>query len=247
MDRSALVRLDDVPATAAPVRMDLYGPIHKALRAFMFDTVARLGRCDAGDPAELADTVARARGLLHIMRGHLTHENGFVHPAIEARRPGGSAITGEDHEEHERAIAALDGALDLLEAIDDARRPATLHRTYLRFARFVAENLEHMEVEETHNTALLHAAYDDAELMDIHDRLLASIPPAELMTDLRWIVIGVSHPERVGILTDMRAKAPPPAFAAVIDMCRDVLSPNDWGKLANALGLPAGAGLVEVW
>ena len=58
MDQSTIIRFDDaLPLHAAP-RLDLYGPVHKGLRAFMFDTLGRLGRCDADDPAELERTLA---------------------------------------------------------------------------------------------------------------------------------------------------------------------------------------------
>lgn len=43
------------------------------------------------------------------------------------------------------------------------------------------------------------------------------------------------------MLADMRAKAPPPAFAAVLDLVRPHLSAREWDKLAQALDLPAEA------
>ena len=247
MDHSTLIRFDDALALDAPPRMDIYGAVHKGLRAFMFDTLARLGRCDAADATEVADTLAAARGLLATMRLHLKHENAFVHPAIEARRPGAALATIDDHVEHEAAIGALGAELDAIEAAPPARRAQRLYRTYLRFARFVAENLEHMEVEETHNTAVLRDAYDDAEIGEMIGRLLASIAPADAAVFHRWMFVGMSHDERVGMLSAMRAMAPAEVFDAEVARARDVLAPRDWGKLANALGVPAGAGLVEVW
>ncbi len=247
MDQSTIIRFDDaLPLDAAP-RLDLYGPVHKGLRALMFDTVARLGRCDAGDAREVADTLAAVRTLLWVCERHLHHENAIVHAAMESRRPGSSAMTADDHVGHVDAIAALRDQVDATEAVAPAHRPRALYRLYLRVARFVAENLEHMEVEETHNTAVLRDAFDDAGLAQVHDRILASIPPEEMALFMRWILVGISHEERVGMLTGMRANAPAPAFDATVSTCRDLLAPNDWAKLAKALGLPAVAGLVEIW
>ncbi|RPH45777.1 MAG: hypothetical protein EHM87_04910 [Burkholderiales bacterium] len=247
MDQSTFIRFDDaLPLDAAP-RIDLYGLVHKGLRAFMFDTLARMGRCDANDPQDLADTLSATRQLLAVLHGHLHHENDFVHAALEARRPGASRPTAEDHEGHEQAIAALEAAVDELGSIDAARRPRAAYRLYLRLARFVAENLEHMEVEETHLTALLRDAFDDTELAAIHERLVASIPPEELATVHRWIFVGITHDERVGMLSAMREHAPAPVFEGSVARCRDLLAPRDWAKLARALDLPAVAGLVEIW
>jgi hypothetical protein len=44
--------------------------------------------------------------------------------------------------------------------------------------------------------------------------------------------------ERAGMLADMRAQAPAPAFAAALDLVRPHLSEREWAKLAASLGLP---------
>ena len=246
MDRSTLIRFDDTSTDAAS-RVDFYGPIHKALRSFMADTLVRVGRCDPADAYDLGDALGALRALLATMRGHLEHENTFVHPAIEARRPGASRLAADDHDEHVGAIAALSDAADALEAAPAAERAPLRRRLYLGLSRFVAENLEHMVVEETGLTAVLREAYDDAELGAIHDRLVASIPPAEHAATMRWMMAAIGHDERLGMLLAMRAHAPAPVFDGTVSICRDVLAPRDWAKLAKALELPAVAGLVEIW
>ncbi len=247
MDRSTTIRFDDALPLDAPRRLDLYGPVHKGLRSLMFDTVTRLGRCDADDAIELGHALSALRTMLMVCEGHLRHEDEFVHAAMEARRPGSSASTDDDHREHGRAIAALRDLLDATAAAPDEVRAQALYRLYLRTARFVAENLEHMELEETHNTWMLRDAYDDAELAALHDRIIASIPPEEHAIVQRRILGAIPHGERVAMLTGMREHAPRPAFDAAVSLCRDVLAPNDWARLARALGLPAVAGLVEIW
>ncbi len=68
-------------------RFNLYAGIHKALRAFMADTLLTVGRTDPTDGAELARTVAQVVELMALCANHVAHENGFVHPALEARCP----------------------------------------------------------------------------------------------------------------------------------------------------------------
>jgi hypothetical protein len=64
------------PAAApAPQRVDLYTPIHKALRAFMSATLHDVGRMDAADDAEVAAALAQTRSLLEMCQGHLEKEN----------------------------------------------------------------------------------------------------------------------------------------------------------------------------
>jgi hypothetical protein len=96
-----------------------------------------------------------------------------------------------------------------------------------------------MHVEETAHNAVLWAHYTDAELAAIHEALVASIPPEEMMLVARWMLPSVGAAERLGMLLDMRSKAPPPAFAAVLETIRPHLSAGDWSKLARGLALDA--------
>ena len=112
---------------------------------------------------------------------------------------------------------------------------ASSSRVYLLLSLFVADNFEHMHEEETAMNDLLWATHTDAEIIALHDRLVASIPPQETMALMHWMLPQVGHAERVMILADMRAKAPAPAFAAVLDIAGRVLSAADATKLRDAL------------
>jgi iron-sulfur cluster repair protein YtfE (RIC family) len=90
-----------------PARHDLYAAIHKALRHFMVDTLMRLSRVDVADPEDLQQTLGQLDELLILCGQHLHNENSFIHPALEAGRPGVSARIGAEHEEHVQAIAEL--------------------------------------------------------------------------------------------------------------------------------------------
>ncbi|HEY9239150.1 MAG TPA: hypothetical protein VIP10_09970, partial [Burkholderiaceae bacterium] len=94
-------------AVNAPERVNLYVEIHKALRSFMCDTLGRVGRVDVLDADELAGTLGQLDALLALCRSHIQHENDFLHSAIEARLPAGSARTASDHDDHFESIAML--------------------------------------------------------------------------------------------------------------------------------------------
>lgn len=233
-------------AEAQAPRMDMYGGIHKAMRAFMADTLLAVGRMDADDALELAETTERVLGLLQACRSHLRHENEFVHAAMEARAPGACASVAHEHEEHLQHIERLATLVQALRDCAAAQRFAVQQRLYGELGLFVAENFRHMHVEETVHNAVLWARYSDAELVAIHDALVASIPPEEMMGTVRWLVPFMSPVERVGLLADIRAKAPPPAFDAILAAARPHLTEREWAKLARALGLPPVQGLVAV-
>jgi iron-sulfur cluster repair protein YtfE (RIC family) len=227
-----------VAATEAP-RMDMYVGIHKAIRALMADTLLAVGRMDADDELEVAQTTQRVLELLEFCRSHLQHENDFVHTAMEARAPGSTAVIAGEHEEHVRHIDELAQAVAALRALAARSRDAAVLALYRQLSLFIAGNFQHMHVEETAHNAVLWARYTDAELEAIHHALVASIPPQEMMYVVRWMVPFMNPAERAGMLQGMRANAPAPAFQAALDTVRPHLTAREWDKLAQALGLAA--------
>ncbi len=233
-------------AAAATPRFDVYTTIHKALRQFMADTLARAGRLDADDDREREMVLDQVEALLLQMRSHLQHENHFVHAAIEARRPGGSRTTAADHVGHLESMRNLEDEAQALRHARPAQRGALALRLYRHLGVFVGENLEHMHVEEIENHASLWELYTDDELMDMHARLLASIGPDEMATTARWMAASLNPQELATLFTEARRNAPPEAFSALLDIARAQLDDSRWAKLARALGEPPVPGLVTV-
>ena len=232
-------------APAATPRVDLYAPIHKALRHFMTDTLHRVGRMDVADADDMGRALGQLDALLEECLHHLQRENEFMHQAMEARQPRGASRTADDHVEHIDSIEALQAEAAALRAAPQADRAMLGLRLYRHLALFVAENFQHMHVEETHNNAVLWAHYSDAELAALHDRLLDSIPPAEKAAIGRWMVPAMTPFERAMMFGEMKAHAPAPAYRAMLDAVRPHLDDTAWAKLARALGEPQAPGLVD--
>lgn len=224
------------PATTAP-RLDLYVPIHKALRALMFDTLARIGRIDLDDAGDRGAALEQAELMLEQLESHLHHENEFVHAAIEARRPGAAQATADAHLDHVDTIAALRGEIAALRAAPAVGQALAASRLYRHLALFIAENLEHMHYEETANNAALWALYSDDELHAIQDRLVAHIDARILASALPWLAAAMTPAETLGLFADMQTKMPPEPFHAALLGVRDRLEPARFERLAAKLGI----------
>jgi hypothetical protein len=218
--------------TTHALRLDLYAAIHKTLRLAMTDTLARIGSLDVADAAQRRDVTAQLRDMLDFCRSHVEKENAYVHPAIEARCAGTSLRIAGEHDEHLAAIDALEVDASVLEAAPDA---AVAFRLYRHLALFVAENFEHMDHEETAHNDALWSAYTDAELLEIHLRIVSSIAPAEMAKVLHWMLPALNHAERVGLVASM----PPQAFDGAMQVARERLSGSESSKLARAFELDA--------
>lgn len=231
-------------SAAATPRFDVYTTIHKALRQFMADTLARVGRLDAHDDREREAVLDQVEALLLQMRSHLQHENEHVHAAIEARRPGGSRTTAADHVGHLESMRNLEDEAQALRHARAEQRPVLALRLYRHLSVFVGENLEHMHIEEIENHASLWALYSDEELMAMHARLMATIGPEEMALTARWMAAALNPQELAALFGEVRQNAPAEAFAALLDIARSQLDQNRWATLARALGLPPVPGLV---
>lgn len=225
-------------------RFNIYLQIHKGVRAALATVLLQVGRTDPRDDAEVAASLDAVRDLMALLQGHLEHENDWIHRALELRSPGSSAATAADHADHLEALAALEATVRIVEASAAEARAAALLRLYRQLALFVAENLEHMHIEETDNHAALAARYTDDELRELDRRLVGSIEPAAMMAALRWMLPALNAPERAGLLAGMRAAAPAEVVDAVLQMIRPHLSARDWAKLGAAIG-PMPAPLVS--
>ena len=226
---------DPTPARPARPRFDIYAIIHKALRAAMTDALLAAGRLDARDAREVTDTVARVDALLDFCQFHLEKENRFVHPAMEARRPGSTRGIAVEHVQHEAAIARLRRRVDALARAPLATREAVAHALYLELSLFVGENFVHMHEEETVNNAVLWDAYTDAEIAAIEREIRAALTPPQLQYGVRWMLPAMTPAQRAGMLTELRAAAPAPVYAGVLAAARAHLDADGWRKLEAAL------------
>jgi hemerythrin-like domain-containing protein len=222
-------------------RRDFYAPIHKALRLFMTRTLCSVGSTDPADAQEVHATLDLLERLLALCESHLQHENEFVHPALERARSGSAARVGAEHDHHSEAIADLRDLAALVADSPEAARGAALSRLYRTLALFVAENLQHMHVEETAHNAVLWAAYSDEELDAIEHTLVTSIAPATMLEALHWFLPALNAPERAGMLGGIKQGMPPEPFRAVLDIAQRTLSPRDHALLLRDLGLAAAA------
>lgn len=234
MNHETRAQLPSSSSTAA--RVDIYVGIHKALRAMMLDTLQAVSRIDANNSAEMHAVCERVLELADACASHLGHENDFVHAAMEARRPGSSGRIAGEHVEHLIAIAQLRDAVSSLCAASrgPAQDQAAL-QLYRQLALFVGENFAHMHIEETQHNEVLWSCYSDDELSALEGAIVASLPPAENLMYMRWMIPAMTPAERAGLLGGIQAAAPAPVFAAILDTVQPHLGQQDWAKLTKML------------
>jgi hemerythrin HHE cation binding domain-containing protein len=223
-------------------RPDEYRFIHKALRLFMADTLAVVGRLDPADPSDVIDAVKQVQDLLAFCRSHLKHENAFLHPSMEARAPGSSARIANEHVHHDETIDNLAMDAAALEAGSSGpARMVAADALYSKLALFIGENFVHMHTEETENNAVIWATHSDQDILAIHRAVMAALTPDEMARGARWMIAALNPPQRAAFLSEIRQSAPLPVFEGLLDLAKAHLSDLEWRKLAQAMTQRAAA------
>ncbi|HSV54597.1 MAG TPA: ester cyclase [Burkholderiaceae bacterium] len=230
------------PATlpAAPAaRLDLYSQVHKGLRAFLCATLVEWGRLDSACDQEAKSALDQLDALLDFCAGHIEKEDRYVHPAMEARSPLSTRQVAHEHEEHAQAIQRLRTAAHDVACTRGLAREKAASALYGALAVFVAENLAHMQVEESQHNAVLWAHYSDEELAEIYGAIMAATSPADMDLSARWLVPNLTPAERTALIGGLRASMPGEVFAAILALIRPHLPRQEWRRLCAALDLPA--------
>ncbi|MFZ5446486.1 MAG: hemerythrin domain-containing protein [Myxococcota bacterium] len=218
-------------------RPDLFSAVHKGLRALMFDTLHLLSRCDPSDDFDVERTAHQLRALVRLCERHLHDENTFIHPSLDARRPGLVWEAAEAHDAQAQYATDFLRLATRLESPGVAQRASLLRSLIGKLSEFIAHQLVHMHLEETRHTPALHETHTDDELHAMHRAIVSSIPADELALFLRWMVPALSHGERVELLTGLRAAPSPEPFHGALALARAHLAPRDFAKLCEALGV----------
>lgn len=213
-----------------------YRNIHKALRRYLLDRVALIGRLDPDDTSDLQTWRATMEELLKVMNDHLVHENTFFHRALHHKGSANVTHFDGDHSQHLQKMALLKRQIIAVMHAEGGKT-ALAYQAYLELTRFVAENLEHMADEETLLTESLWMLFSDEEILAIEHRLVSSLTPEENQFYLRLMLPALNHPERVELLQSMRQGAPEAVFSAALESAQALLNERDWARLVAALNI----------
>lgn len=217
-------------------RYNIYTLIHKGLRASMCQNLVDLGRLDDSDSDAVLTQLEATENLLHFCRGHLQHENDFIHTAIRELRAA-PLKTADDHVEHDLEIESLLCYIAQIKYLSAPERASALQALYAGFSLFVAENFNHMRVEETYNAELLWEFFSDAEIHAIEQRLVASLAPEDNLRSLLIMLPNIRHGERIQLLEGFRQAVPADVFQMTLNLLKPLLNTKEWLKLNRDLNI----------
>jgi hypothetical protein len=224
------------PVRFRPVVLDLYRGIHKGIRGELFAVVGEAGRVDPSDNNGLAALAGQVRSVAHFLEHHAATEDAHIGPVLDEQVPDIAARIAEDHESFDRRVAGLCSLAEEVRSVPGSRNEA-VHELYIELASFTGSYLLHQDFEERVINPTLEETIGVAEMVRIHEAIIATMEPQELMQSLAAMLPAMNIDDRAGLLGGMHANAPEPVFAAVWSLAGSVLTPFDHQAVGQRLGI----------
>jgi len=222
-------------------RPNRYQPIHKALRAALFDATALVARTEFAHPAEAAAAARTVATLLDLLDGHAHHEEALVMPEVAKHAPALVAALETDHGRLDGLQAELRALLPRTCSDVTPEREAAGQLLGRALNLLVADHLRHMDREESEAMPVLWAHLTEAELDVMDGRIRAAVPAERMPVMMRLMLPAMSTPECAALLSAARAQMPPAVFSQLSGLAREALGPERWENTARRVGLDTAA------
>lgn len=217
-------------------RYNSFGVIHKALRAMMYDTALTLQQTYFADVEEAEIALSKVETVIHEFEHHAHHEDTFILPAIETFEP--QLVENfenehvKDHELGSRLITLLNIYRSLETSEERINCGSCINKSFRDFMVF---NIEHMAKEEIEINRVLWANYTDQELVELTDRLVASIPAEQKILTTKWMLRSINKGEAIAWLKAVKQTAPSFVFEALYQMAETELPEQTRSAVLEAI------------
>lgn len=217
-------------------RYNIFFPVHKGLRALLFDTCRNLQQANFTDAGQAGEITEQVRTVIELFESHAQKEDGHVFSAIAAYEPSVVDAFEQEHVEDHALGQSLQNWLTAYGyAVAPSAKQTIGEELTKAFVQFTVFNLRHMAKEEDVINPLLWRYYTDAELHGITEAIIKSIPPQQMAFFSRWMVRGLNNTEILSWLSGVKASAPQPVFEGLLSIAEAELNPHRWRFVQDAL------------
>ena len=138
---------------------------HKYISAVINDVVRLMATTDFTVPSAVARVKTDLQALWPILAWHSLYEDEILHPMLAEKGVYLYAQVEAEHAENKQKIVALENQLStIMTSTNRTEQIAFGYQLYLSFRKFSAENLMHLDAEETLLLPEFYRLYSDDEL-----------------------------------------------------------------------------------
>lgn len=218
------------------MRYNIFNQIHKALRALLYDTALGLQRTTFTNSAETEMILQRLRSVLEMFDKHADHEDNFILPAIAKFEPSLVDAFEQEHDEDHKLAEDLRNLTGSFQQMQTAEEQVKAGEQILHsFIAFMNFNLAHMQKEETVLNERLWKYYSDIEIIEIDNRIVASLPVEEMNFASTWMMQGLNNTEITRWLKEVQTAAPEFVFTSLFSIAEKELPADRFRSILENL------------
>lgn len=217
-------------------RYNSFNLIHKALRAMLYDAALALQQTYFPDPAETEICLAKVESTIEQFEQHAHHEDTFVLPAIAVFEPELVAAFEKEHVEDIELGDRLKTLLNIFRSLESDEGKVNCGSCMNKaFHDFMIFNLAHMGKEELLINQALWKHYTDQELLDLTEKLTASISITQKMFTSKSMLRSINKDEAISWLKAVKRSSPTFVFQALFELAETELPEQVRAEVQDAV------------
>ena len=217
-------------------KTDLFTFIHKSIRSMIYNAASKLQTADFTDEKEVKNLLTSLRHDLDLLHEHAVNEDNIIFPEIADEEPQMIEVLNEEHKKLEAKLNSILALIEKIEHTNSIEERMLLGNSLNSlFNDFIADYLAHMNHEES---TVLEASFKyltDEELIAIRTRIQSNVPPDRYKVWMNWMLKSLNNSELIGLLSGMKAGAPPQVFENVVGVAQTVIEKEKWSKIKSQL------------
>jgi Hemerythrin HHE cation binding domain len=228
-------------------RENLFRPIHKGLRAMIYNMGAQLQSTDFADVdasnamlSVLAENLDLAVGncALCLLYAHSKHEEDDFFRPLRPIDPDVVALMMKEHAEVGRRVRNLSSVCEELKReVTPARRIEVGDRVNQDANDLFAYYLQHMNNEEATMVPVMWEHFTDEQLRRIRADYHLRTPPRRFEVWMRWTLPALNLHELVVLFRGLKEDGPPELLAHLARLANETVDPTRWAVARDRAGL----------
>lgn len=228
-------------------RVDLFTPIHKAIRSMIYELGKDLQTTDFTDEAATEAIVSRLNHdlssassacILCLLHEHAGNEDQRVFPEVRAFEPEMVDTLMQEHMQIVRKIAGVWKIANELKALKNREQRIEMGEKLNRNAdELFSFYLTHLNREEETILPVTLKHFTDEQLAAMRANVEKNTPPERYAEWLRWMFPSLNINELTGMFVGLKKGAPAAVFESMSSIAEKALGEVRWNAVKARAGL----------
>ncbi|WP_221392481.1 hypothetical protein [Dyadobacter sp. NIV53] len=216
----------------------IFNPMHKALRASMYDTAQAVQQTNFLDTAEVDEAIDKIEKTLVLFHLHSIREGEFIHPLSQEFHTEILRQFNKQHTESEfltnrvkLAVVALDNSFGPSDKIKKGKKLVSAVEAMVAF------NINLFARKEEVLNIFFWSNYHDKEVMPADQSIIANVPAKLSELENKWMLKALNNLEIEAWLKVVKESATDPEFQSLLLLAEKELSFIRFEKLLDSLSI----------